>query len=83
MPGHSGYGASGRGDLPRARFTLELPAGEVVMEFGLIASEVMRAAKELNCSPRDAIDALRGTGVLDCTDEQADAVIALLPRQEK
>lgn len=78
MPGHNGWGATNGGSIPRARFTLDLPGGEVVMEFGLIASEVVRAAKELNSTPREAIEVLRGASILDCTDEQADAVIAML-----
>lgn len=80
MAAHHGYGStSGNGRLPNATFTLDLPRGEVVMEFGLIASEVIKAAKVLDCSPREAIETLRHASIIDCTDEQADAVIALLP----
>lgn len=79
MGSHNGYGAtSGSGRLPRARFTLDLPGHEVVMEFGLIASEVIRAAKELDVSHREAIDILRAASILECTDEQANAVAAML-----
>jgi hypothetical protein len=79
--GHNGWGATGSGSIPRATFTLDLPKGETVMQFGLIASEVVRAAKELNVTPREAIDVLRYASILDCTDEQADAVVALLATQ--
>lgn len=82
MSGHKGWGATSGGSIPRARFTLALPGGEVVMEFSLIASEVMRAAKELNVTPREAIDVLRYASILECSDEQADAVAALLPRAD-
>lgn len=78
MAGHNGWGATSGGSIPRARFTLDLPGGEVVMEFGLVASEVIRAAKELNCSPREAIEVLRYASILDCTDEQRDHMLALL-----
>lgn len=79
MTEHNGWGATSGGSIPRARFTLELPAGEIVMEFGLIAREVIRAAKELNVTPREAINVLRRASILECTDEQADSVVALLP----
>lgn len=48
------------------------------MEFGLIASEIARAAKELNSTPREAVQILRDAGILDCNDEQAEAVLALM-----
>ncbi len=74
----NGWGAAGRGDLPRARFTLDLPGREIVMEFGLIASEIARAAKELGVTPREALEVLRDASILDCNDEQAEAVLALM-----
>lgn len=81
MSGHNGWGATGGGRLPRARFTIGLPAGDLVMEFGLIASEVVRAAKVLNVTPREAIDVLRHASILECSDEQADAIIGLIAPQ--
>lgn len=48
------------------------------MEFGLIASEVVRVAKELNVTPREAIDVMRFASILECTDEQANAIGAIL-----
>lgn len=78
MSGANGWGATSGGSVPRARFTLDLPGGEVVMEFGLIASQVVRAAKELNVPPREAIDVMRFARILECTDEQANAIGAIL-----
>lgn len=74
----NGYGHSGRGDLPVARFTVALPAGEAVMEFALLASHVAKAAKELNITPREAMEALRGCGIVDCDEATAEATLALM-----
>lgn len=80
MSGHHGYKHAGRSDLPKATFTINFAplGGEVAMQFGLLSSEIARAAKELKCTPREALTALRGIGCVDCTDEQAETILALM-----
>jgi hypothetical protein len=81
MSGHHGYKASGRGDLPRATFTLELPSGEIAMRVALLAHEIKNAAIQLNISPRQVLKELREASIVDCSDEAAEAALALLGSQ--
>lgn len=78
MAGHKGYGASGRGDLPRATFTIELPSGEVAMQVALLADEIKNIVIQLDISPRQVLKELREASIVDCSDEAAEAALALL-----